>query len=71
MRKIYGEGRGNNAKKAIHGVYKEAPLQQKALQVLYSVYSNYDTYAMPEHKADMGADMGRDIYRIIQIVYCR
>ena len=39
--------------------------------MLCGVYNNADNDAVFEYKADMGADMGGNIYRSIQIVYYR
>lgn len=39
--------------------------------MLCRVYNIGDIDVMSEYKADMGADMGGNIYRSIQIVYYR
>lgn len=43
-------------------------MQKTNIQVLYMLFDNNADDAVPEYKADMGADMGRVIYRNIQIV---
>ncbi len=39
--------------------------------MLYGVYNIADIDVVPEYKADMGAGMGRSIYRSIQVVHYR
>ena len=39
--------------------------------MLYGVYNIADNDAVFEYKADMGAGMGRSIYRSIQVVHYR
>ena len=58
-----------HAKKAIHGIHQKAMLQQKNIQVLCRVYNIADIDAVFEYKANMGACLGRYIYRCIQTVY--
>ena len=43
-------------------------MQEANFQVLYVLFDNNAADAVPEYQADMGADMGRVIYRNIQIV---
>ncbi|MBQ3132208.1 MAG: hypothetical protein IJC24_05815 [Clostridia bacterium] len=65
------EGRETHAEKAIYGIYKKTLLQQKNCKMLCSIYNIANADVLPAYKADMGADMGRYIYRTIQAVYYR
>ena len=59
------------AKKAVHGIHKKTQLQQENRQMLCCVFNIAYADDLSAYKADVGADMGRNIYRLVQAVYYR